>query len=117
MRRYLSADGDVTVDDGDVTVDDGDVTVDDDNVTVDEGDVTVDEGDVTVDDDDVTVDVGDVHVTKHARARPRTPRPAPINLVLYLATCKLLLSHEGSFWRVLVAGGFQTERADLTETW
>ena len=26
MRRYLSADGDVTVDDDDVTVDDGDVT-------------------------------------------------------------------------------------------
>ena len=35
MRRYLSADGDVTVDDDDVTVDDGDVTVDDDDVMVD----------------------------------------------------------------------------------
>jgi len=42
MRRYLSADGDVTVDDGDVTVDDGDVTVD-------EGDATVDVGDVKAD--------------------------------------------------------------------
>ena len=31
MRRYLSADGDVTVGDDDVTVDDGDVTVDDDD--------------------------------------------------------------------------------------
>jgi len=41
MRRYLSADGDVTVDDDDVTVDDGDVTVDDDDVTVDDDDVTV----------------------------------------------------------------------------
>jgi len=41
MRRYLSADGDVTVDDGDITVDDGDVTVDDDDVTVDDDDVTV----------------------------------------------------------------------------
>ena len=28
MRRYLSADGDVTIDDDDVTVDDDDVTVD-----------------------------------------------------------------------------------------
>ena len=34
MRRYLSADGDVTVDDDDVTVDDDDVTVDDGDVTV-----------------------------------------------------------------------------------
>ena len=34
MRRYLSADGDVTVDDDDVTVDEGDVTVDDDDVTL-----------------------------------------------------------------------------------
>jgi len=41
MRRYLNADGDVTVDDDDVTVDDDDVTVD--------------VGDVTVDDDDVTL--------------------------------------------------------------
>ena len=46
MRRYLSADGDVTVDDDDVTVDDDDVTVDD--------------GDVTVDDDDLTVAVADL---------------------------------------------------------
>ena len=34
MRRYLSADGHVTVDDDDVTVDEGDVTVDDDEVTL-----------------------------------------------------------------------------------
>jgi len=34
MRRYLSADGDVTVDDDDVTVDGGDVTVDNDDVNV-----------------------------------------------------------------------------------
>ena len=34
MRRYLSADGHVTVDDDDVTVDEGDVTVDDDDVTL-----------------------------------------------------------------------------------
>ena len=39
MRRYLSADGDVTVDDDDVTVDVGDVTVDDDDVMVDVSDV------------------------------------------------------------------------------
>jgi len=42
MRRYLSADGDATVDDDDVTVDNGDVMVDDDNVTVDIGDVKID---------------------------------------------------------------------------
>ena len=34
MRRYLSADGYVTVDDDDVTVDEGDVTVDDDDGTL-----------------------------------------------------------------------------------
>ena len=39
MRRYLSADGDVTVDGDDATVDDDDVTVDDGDMTVDDGDV------------------------------------------------------------------------------
>ena len=65
MRRYLSADGDVTVDDDDVTVDDGDVTVDD--------------GDVTVDDNDVTVDVGDV-ARNQSCTRTQIPRPRPYTL-------------------------------------
>ena len=43
MRRYLSADGDVTIDDDDVAVNDDDVTVDDGDVTVDDDDVTVSE--------------------------------------------------------------------------
>ena len=65
MRRYLSADGYVTVDDDDVTVDDDDVTVD--------------EGDVTVDDDEVTLRCENRHYTASKRetnrARPRIPRP------------------------------------------
>jgi len=94
MRRYLSADGDVTVDDGDVMVDDDDVTVDDDDVMVNVGcDVTV--------------------VYKTCTRAPLVT--APINLFLYLATCKLLLTREGSFWRAWLQIDFQ--RADLTEAW
>jgi len=60
-------------------------------------------GEVTVDDDDVTV----VYKTR-TRAPPDT---TPINLVLYLAMCKLLLTREGSIWQVLVAGGFSESRS------
>ena len=47
--------------------------------------------------------------------RPLRDAPIGHHKILYLVACKLVLTSEGSFWRVLVAVDFQ--RADLTEAW